>query len=339
MRLLGFDEFLSEKFSLLIDARSPAEYDDLHIKNALNFYSLNDEERERVGTLYNHNKFEAKLLGAALICHNASLHLDAISKHIKPYNKLGIYCSRGGQRSGALGHILSEIGYEVYKLEGGFKNYKANIARYLEQDLYERFSIKLISLSGNTASGKTRLLSILKPSIDLEALARHLGSSFGGIKGEQPKQKNFDVELFYKLRQNSGLVFVEAESRNIGKITLPLGLHKAMQEAFIVSCSASFDIRVSRCVEDYKNIDKSIFFKALNAIKAYTSKAFVDNLALLYERDDLESVAALLLSEYYDKVYKKPLKIDLEINLDNLEKARDELLALKAHLEGRYHEY
>ncbi|WP_371258061.1 rhodanese-like domain-containing protein, partial [Helicobacter pullorum] len=49
---LPIDDFLAQKFSTIIDVRSPKEYEHSHIPNAINFPVLNDEEFQQIGTLY-----------------------------------------------------------------------------------------------------------------------------------------------------------------------------------------------------------------------------------------------------------------------------------------------
>ncbi|HMO23827.1 MAG TPA: tRNA 2-selenouridine(34) synthase MnmH, partial [Candidatus Melainabacteria bacterium] len=89
------------------------------------------------------------------------------------------------------------------------------------------YPFKVVVLDGLTGVGKTEVLKALAAIgldvLDLEAIANHRGSIFGGIGlGEQPTQKNFDGYLWERLRTFSGdCVFLEAESRKIGSVRLP----------------------------------------------------------------------------------------------------------------------
>ena len=69
-----------QQFDTIIDVRSPAEYSEDHIPNAINLPVLSDEEREVVGTLYKQeSKFEAKKIGARFVSDNISKHLSIVS--------------------------------------------------------------------------------------------------------------------------------------------------------------------------------------------------------------------------------------------------------------------
>jgi tRNA 2-selenouridine synthase len=77
---------------------------------------LDNEQRAKVGTIYKRvSAFDAKMLGASLISHNISKHLQGYLKNFRPDTKIFVYCSRGGQRSGSFATILSAIGFRVYR--------------------------------------------------------------------------------------------------------------------------------------------------------------------------------------------------------------------------------
>ncbi|MDR2154940.1 MAG: tRNA 2-selenouridine(34) synthase MnmH, partial [Burkholderiaceae bacterium] len=89
------------RFDAVIDARSESEFMLDHLPAAINWPSLHDDERARVGTLYKQvSPFEARKLGAALVARNIAGHIEreAMDKS-KSWQPL-IYCWRGGQRSG-----------------------------------------------------------------------------------------------------------------------------------------------------------------------------------------------------------------------------------------------
>lgn len=315
------------KNEITIDARSPREYKKAHLKKSYNFYALNDYEHELVGTKYAGNKYHAKVLGAGFICKNMSKHLKKIEKLGNPNkDKIYIYCAKGGQRSGAIGHILSEIGFEVIKCAGGFKALRNYSIDFL--NTYENHNF--ISLTGNTASGKTRLLKLLENKIDLEHLAHHFGSTFGSRGFKQPSQQQFDFDLINELRkcEKNGKIFIEAESKNIGQITLTNNFYTQMNSGIIVLCEASLETRINNCVNDYKNITPEFFYSCLNRLKQYLGNSMCEELSNFYNKKDLKSVAKTLLINYYDKVYRKPIKYDLKINLDDLDSAKSKLLSL-----------
>lgn len=335
MNIIPPDEWYDNEYDLIIDARSPSEFSHSHIINSTNFYTLSDAEHEEVGSVYKHNKLNARIIGARYACLNIASFLNDIQDKVKPYSKIGIYCARGGQRSESFGMVLSMIGYDVSKLKGGYKEYRNYVLSKLEQD-FKSFDLKLLSLCGNTGVGKSRLLKLLDYKVDLEGMAKHYGSVFGVLAGVQPSQKYFDDMLFYELnkfsKNNIKSIFIEAESRKIGKIILGKSMYESMNEAFKILCECSMELRVLRCVEDYKMIDFNTFSRCLLRLKPYLSGEVINTLAKHFEAKNYNDVAYILLNDYYDKVYKKPAKVDFVLNLDDLNKARAVALELWSSL-------
>lgn len=143
---VDFAEFQKENFSLLIDARSPREFLHSHLIGALNFYALNDEEYQEIGTIYKKNQALAKARGASYICQNMSKHILELAHKFRIGDKIGIYCSRGGLRSKSIAVILSELGYRVVRLKGGFKAYRSFLAHYFDNEI----NLDFFALCGNT---------------------------------------------------------------------------------------------------------------------------------------------------------------------------------------------
>ena len=193
-----------DSFDLIIDARSEGEYAEDHLPGAVNWPTLNDEERKAVGTTYKQiNAFEAKKRGAALAARNISTHIDRdVIDKPKDWKPL-LYCWRGGKRSGSLALVLDQIGFRVTLVEGGYKAFRAAVVEDIPR-LATRFDWHVIC--GTTGSGKTRLLQALQAAgaqvLDLEALANHRSSVLGAIPGlAQPTQKHFDTRIWHALRQ------------------------------------------------------------------------------------------------------------------------------------------
>ncbi|HEC1790863.1 tRNA 2-selenouridine(34) synthase MnmH [Campylobacter sp. LMG 7929] len=323
---VDFENFLKFNFDLLIDARSPKEYKLAHIKSAQNYYALNDNEFEEIGTLYKKNKGLAKAKGVSYICKNMSEHINKIYQNYKIGSLVGIYCARGGKRSKAIALILAELGYRVVRLEGGYKAYRSYVSEFFRKDL----NIEFLCLCGNTASGKSDLIQTLDNALNLEKLANHQGSSFGKIYGEQPSQKAFEDGLFYFLKDYTyKTCFIEAESRQIGNLTIPLNLYNSMQKAKKIWCECDTNLRVQRVLKNYTPMDKKVFYQCVEKISPYISKDFKLRLCQNYEENNLE-LCVKMLFEYYDKVYKKPSKIDYFINSSNLDEAKKHLMSLNS---------
>ena len=217
----------SKNYDTIIDVRSPSEFEKDHIYNSLNFPVLHDEQREKVGKLYkNINNFQAKILGASLISKNISLHLMNEFIYKKGDWMPLIYCWRGGKRSKSLATVLSEIGWRVTILRGGYKNYRNQIIINIKKICSD---FKFIVISGSTGTAKTKILQEIKKKgeqvLDLEKLAEHKGSLLGKSKNvKQPSQKFFETNLYVELKNITNklqYVYIESESSKIGNINLP----------------------------------------------------------------------------------------------------------------------
>ncbi|MCD8213610.1 MAG: tRNA 2-selenouridine(34) synthase MnmH [Campylobacter sp.] len=317
---IEIDEWLKErdKFEILIDARSPQEFAYSHIRNSKNLYALNDEQHKEIGTIYKQNKAEAKALGAKYICGNLQNVIDEVYSVCKVGSMIGIYCAKGGLRSNSIGLVLSMIGYRVRRLDGGYKSFR----NYVQRELSKPMQTKFITLFGNTGSYKTKLIKALKPSLDLEGMANHLGSVFGAINGEQPSQKFFEDELFENLSMlKNEVCFIEGESRRIGSLTLPASIYEAMRAGVCIEIVASLNRRVECIMSDYKNISREFFYECMGKISPFISHEAKEDAIRAYELGDIAKVSEILLVKYYDKVYKKNQKIDVTISSDNFAEA------------------
>ncbi len=232
-------------FGDIIDVRAPAEFAQDHLPGAINLPVLDDAERVRVGTIYKQvSPFDARKLGAALVAANAARHISGpLSDRGGGWKPL-VYCWRGGQRSGGFATILSQIGWRVARLEGGYKAWRALVVDRV-QNL--PVAAPVVVLDGNTGSAKTAILHRLAARgaqvIDLEGLARHRGSLFGAMPGGQPGQKMFEGRLAVALERldPSRPVLVEAESSRIGALTVP----KAMWQAICAAPRIRLEVPVA----------------------------------------------------------------------------------------------
>lgn len=143
-------------------------------------------------------------------------------------------------------------------------------------------------------------------------------------------KKPFEDELFYFLKDYSHKTcFIEAESRQIGNLIIPLNLYNSMQKAKKIWCECDTDLRIQRVLKNYTPMDKKVFHQCVEKISPYISKDFKLKLCQNYEENNLE-LCVKMLFEYYDKVYKKPTKIDYFINSSNLDEAKKHLMSLNS---------
>src|SRR6516225_1930968 len=139
-------------FDELIDARSPAEFEEDHIPGAINCPVLDNAQRAEIGTLYVQvSPFDARKLGAAMVAENIARHLrERFADRPKNWRPL-LYCWRGGQRSGSFTTWLRMIGWDACQLVGGYKTYREDVIKTLAA-LPTRFDFRV--LCGPTGSGK-----------------------------------------------------------------------------------------------------------------------------------------------------------------------------------------
>ena len=246
---LGFDD--------IIDVRAPAEYAEDHIPGAISLPVLDDAERARVGTIYKQvSPFDARKIGAALVAANAARHLQGpLAGKPGGWQPL-VYCWRGGQRSGSFASILSQIGWRVELVKGGYKSWRALVVKAVYDD---PFPCQVVVLDGNTGSAKTEVLNRLPglgvQVLDLEGLANHRGSLFGAM-GPQPAQKAFEGALALAMARLDPTrpVVVEAESSKIGECRLPPRLWRAMVAAPRVAIAAPRAARAAYLVRAYDDM-------------------------------------------------------------------------------------
>lgn len=298
-------------FDEIVDVRTPLEYAEDHIPGAINAPVLGNEERVIVGTLYKRSPFEATRLGAAMVARNIACHLDT-SFADRPRNwRPLIYCWRGGKRSGSMTAWFNMIGWQARQLDGGYKAFRRQVLDRL--DVLPR-QLSYVVLTGHTGTGKTRLLHALAEAgaqvLDLEGLACHRGSLLGAWPGAaQPTQKAFETTLEGAL---SGFcadrpVFIEAESRRIGHLSLPTSLLEAFHAGRCVEIVAPLDMRVRFLLEDYSHLfERPQYFKdQLSRLIGLHSRQTVRHWHELIDRDERARLFTELVELHYDPAYAR----------------------------------
>ncbi len=300
------------EFDAILDARAPGEFAEDRLPGAISLPVLNDEERARVGTLYKQvSVFEAKKLGAALVSKNIARHIEQhLLDKAKSWRPL-VYCWRGGQRSGAFTHILREIGWDARRLQGGYKSWRQHVIEQLAL-LPRQISFRVVT--GATGSGKSRLLEALSAQgaqvLHLEELATHKGSVLGNLPGQpQPTQKGFESQLLAVLSalDLSRPVFVEAESRKIGRLQLPDALLDAIRGAPGLRIEASLQARVEFLLRDYDYAmaDPAWLIGRLDQLKGLQSNETLEHWRTLIARRHFPALVEELLILHYDPLYQR----------------------------------
>ena len=298
-------------FDEIIDVRAPSEFAEDHIPGALNLPVLSDAQRAQVGTIYvREDRFLARKIGAAHVARNAAAHIEGpLADRDGGWRPL-VYCWRGGQRSNSFASILAQIGWRVQVLDGGYRSYRRQVSKALYED---PLGLDLVLIDGGTGSGKTHLLRHLAEAgaqvVDLEGLARHRGSNFGGLPGGQPSQKMFESGLAQALGEvdPSRPVILEAESSSIGRLRLPPSLWSAMGRARVVGIDAPLAARARHLAVAYPDLteDADRLAARIDRLRPYHSRERVEAWHGLAREGRHEALAAELIAAHYDPRYRR----------------------------------
>ena len=286
-----------------IDVRTPAEYEQGHIPDAYNIPLFSNEERKRVGITYKHSgQKDAVFMGLEFVGPKMKeLALEA--SKIASDKKLLVHCWRGGMRSASMAWLFRTVGLESMVLEGGYKSFRRFVLDFLESNF------PFVVIGGYTGSGKTEILRELENMgeqvIDLEGLAHHKGSAFGGL-GEKSQSTNeqFENDLFLPLFRFSKerIVWIEDESRTIGKNTLTAGIHRNIRSAPMIFLNLAFEDRIKNLVRDYSHFPKKDLVDAIERIRPRLGDQTARSAIKEIENGNYDHTAELIL-HYYDKTY------------------------------------
>lgn len=338
IKVVKIEDIIDRKDIVYIDVRSPSEYKNDTIPNAINIPILTDKEREEIGYIYKQIDVEkAKALGLEYASKKLVNFYSIANKIQKEGKKLALFCYRGGMRSNSIAKILDIMGLDVFLIEGGYKSYRRYVLKTLQS--YKN-KIKFIVLHGYTGTGKTKILSLLEmenqPVLNLEYLARNSGSVFGNIYfGEEANtQKKFDSMLLQKFKQtNSKYMFVESESKRIGKIIIHDFLYNDIVNGYHILIKTSLNNRVKNIIDEYINIqnyNEDTLIDSINKLKNRLGHKKVNELIKQLKAKNFEFVVKELMINYYDPLYKHSIdKIkhyDKIIEYENIKDAVNQLI-------------
>lgn len=335
-------------YGLIIDARSPREYEEDHIPGAINLPVVDNDEYAEVGTLHRTDPMAAYQIGVAYSLVNIARHLRETVFKTDRKTRILVYCFRGGKRSQLWFDALHTIGYRVERLKGGWKGYRRDVNESLATlPTQLRYNV----LSGPTGCGKTRLLAALECEgaqvLDLEGIATHRGSIIGAVPGKsQPSQKLFDSLLLHKLQGFDATrpVWIEAESKTIGRVRLPDALLAGMRAGTIVRVAAAMPQRVQLWREDFGHFerDPKALLERLHYLKPLIGGQEFGEWERLAEQGAVLELFERLMRNHYDPTYRRSLlrnypEIDAapEVVLEDLsaEALRPVALALRGRFE------
>ncbi len=309
---------------VLVDIRSPQEYEDFHIPGAVNIPLFENEEKRLIGYIYRNEGVErAKEIGEELARKKLEEFYEKFKKLKESYSNVVVYCWRGGMRSQGMCKAMSEMGLDLLRLKGGYRAYR----QFILEDMGRLLEgVEFVVLTGKTGVGKTKVLQALKeeglPVIDLEDLAKDRGSVFGSVGIEEKvSQKQFDALLYEELRRvGEGYVFIEDESRRIGNVYIPEPFWRKKERGIYVELWASLETRVRNIVSDYTQREgwEEEALSAVKRIEKYLGPQRYSQVMELFEEGRHEEVIRFLIEEYYDRKYRQFGEPVFELNCDDL---------------------
>lgn len=317
---------------LVLDVRSPGEFNQAHIPGAKNLPLFTDEERKVVGTAYKQQSREIAIkvgldyFGTKMraMVEQVEVWLAEREKETTKADKtVLVHCWRGGMRSAGVAWLLELYGFKVYSLVGGYKKFR----HWVIDSFRVPYAFRI--LGGYTGSGKSYVLRTLGERgasiVDLEGIASHKGSAFGNIGlPPQPSQEMFENILAWQLRKQTGLLFadlthpetlripetiiwLEDESQRIGLVNIPQPLWNHMRQCPVYFLDIPFDERLIHITAEYGPLDKQKMADAIQRIQK--------RLGPLETKTALQHLAAneiadcfRILLKYYDKWYLKGLQ-------------------------------
>ena len=303
-----------------IDVRAPSEFILGAVPTSKNLPILSNNERTEVGKMYKENGNEAAIeKGYSLV--NGKIKDKRISnwiKFVKRNPQAQMYCARGGQRSKIAQNWLKEIGVDIDIVDGGFKALRNTCIEVLDSASSD--NKEWIIIAGKTGSGKTKMIKQISNSIDLEGLANHRGSAFGGFETLQPTPVNFENNLAYQyLNISSNKVYIEDESKTIGRLVIPKKFFNKMNSSTLVLIQEPIENRIKNIYNEYvsKEIELTDEYKVLISLRSKLQKIskrlggtnykIVDNLIEdAFQKNDCNihyEWIKTLLESYYDKMY------------------------------------
>jgi tRNA 2-selenouridine synthase len=335
----------------VVDVRSPGEFANGAAYGAVNVPLFSNDERAEIGTLY-------RQVGKQPAIRRGLQH---VGERLEPFvgqferfrgKPLVVYCARGGMRSQAVVSLLASLGFQVTRLEGGYKAYRNYVLAELERLVPPR----LLVIHGQTGVGKTLLLNRLPNNLDLEAAAQHRSSLFGGVNRQPRTQQQFETDLLHRLQELDFAqpVWIEGESRKVGAVTIPEALRRAMPVATCVLVTASMETRVSRIIAEYTGGDAALAGRepagpialdpstlaqleaALLSLRTLLGGARTEALLEQLRAGELRPLVRTLLEEHYDPRYQHAMRdytYALTVSSEDLDAAVRELAAFGTNLQ------
>lgn len=300
--------FFLQAPGVIIDVRSPGEYDHGHIPGAINIPLFDDHERAIVGTKYVQEGREIAVEeGLKIAGPKLYSFIEKAKQHI-PNKKARIYCWRGGMRSNSMAWLLNMAGIECVLLSKGYKTFRKWVLQTFE------LKRPIALLGGLTGSGKTEILHTLAENgeqvIDLEKIANHRGSSYGMLgQPPQPSTEHFENEIAIQWHQLNPErpVWLEDESRMIGKCKIPDALFHQMRSSSLLYVERPRNERLEILYKDYNDLIPEDLIAATQRLKKQLGGDRTNKIVEAIKTNKIKEAIEMVL-QYYDSSYTFSLK-------------------------------
>ncbi len=328
-RVLNINEFLEKAADIPVaDVRTPAEFEHGHIPGAINLPIFSNEERAVVGTIYKQVSRNEAMLKALEIVGPKMRRFAEDVKKLCPGKEILVHCWRGGMRSNSMAWLYETIGYRTYTLHGGYKSFRREVLRFLA------LPFRFVVVGGLTGTGKTEILNELAHQgfqvLDLEGLANHKGSVFGGLgQPPQPTSEHFENMVYTVLSgfDSNQIILAENESHSIGGVFIPNEIFDQIITAPTLHLELDRSHRIERLVREYAGFPPANLKEAVLRIQKRLGGLNTKLCLEAIDKGDFETVADITL-HYYDKAYFKYLNEKnqsgveyITLNEDNVQKS------------------
>jgi len=314
---ITYEESLELENRVYLDVRAPVEFNNDHIPGSVNIPLFSDDERSEVGTLYRlSGRDNAVIRGSSIVGEKLDKIIAAISAHKN--RNIVFVCARGGMRSRSIAALAGSLGFNAYRLGQGYREYRRYIHECMETFT---FAPPLFVLQGLTGVGKTAIIESMPSGIDLEGMAGHRSSIFGGLGLVQNSQKRFESLLFMRQQElaSADRAVIEGESRKVGNLHIPPSLYRQMKSSPAILITAPMQRRIEIILESYTgNSDMERVPGIVSTLSARLGRKTIDELTALFNRGDLALFVEILLTKYYDPLYRHSIgSIDFIAEITN----------------------
>jgi tRNA 2-selenouridine synthase len=203
------------------------------------------------------------------------------------------------------------VGWDAQQLAGGYKSWRRHVIERIEEASPKlRFRV----VCGATGSAKTSVLQALAEAgaqvLDLEGLACHKGSVLGGLPGRpQPTQKAFETALVDRLDalDLQRPVYVEAESKKIGRLAVPLSLIESLRASPCIEIDATPEARLEYLLRDYAYLgdDPQELARKIGLLHGLQSNETLARWQEWALKRELRPLFAELMALHYDPLYAR----------------------------------